>query len=94
MVARRNRKTATVMTAQAARAVEDCDALIVGSGPCGIAAALLLEKRGWKNIHLVERMPTPTYYDKERAFMYGIDARWVHIHMFNVSFQLASVYTA
>eukprot|EP00959_Pyramimonas_sp_CCMP1952_P336563 7047411-Pyramimonas_sp.AAC.1 len=43
----------------------------------GLATALMLEKRGWKNVTVVERMPTPTHHDKERAFMYLIDARYV-----------------
>eukprot|EP00240_Pyramimonas_obovata_P002041 CAMPEP_0118937130 /NCGR_PEP_ID=MMETSP1169-20130426/21701_1 /TAXON_ID=36882 /ORGANISM="Pyramimonas obovata, Strain CCMP722" /LENGTH=530 /DNA_ID=CAMNT_0006880667 /DNA_START=207 /DNA_END=1796 /DNA_ORIENTATION=- len=73
LVACRNR-IALVSAAEGAT-IEDCDALIVGAGPCGLAAALMLEKRGWKNVTVVERMPTATHYDKERAFMYGIDAR-------------------
>jgi 2-polyprenyl-6-methoxyphenol hydroxylase-like FAD-dependent oxidoreductase len=41
----------------------------------GLAAALMLAKRQWKNIVVVERAPAADYYDKERAFMYNIDAR-------------------
>jgi len=55
--------------------LEHVDAMVVGAGPSGMAAALMLEKRGWKSITVVERAQTVDYFDKERAFMYCIDAR-------------------
>ena len=36
------------------------DALIVGGGPAGLAVALLLHKRGWKRIVVLEQQPSVT----------------------------------
>ncbi|MEM7569844.1 MAG: NAD(P)/FAD-dependent oxidoreductase [Pseudomonadota bacterium] len=50
-------------------------AVISGAGPCGLAAALMLHARGWERIHVVERNPSATIFDKNKGFNYLIDAR-------------------
>lgn len=49
--------------------------LIVGGGPAGLAAALILAKRGWKNITVLEKRPTADYYEPDKSFNYLIDGR-------------------
>ncbi|BAZ09224.1 hypothetical protein NIES4071_10310 [Calothrix sp. NIES-4071] len=51
------------------------DVLIVGGGPAGLATALMLAKRGWKNITVLEKRPTADYYEPDKAFNYSIDGR-------------------
>ena len=50
-------------------------ALISGAGPCGLAAALMLHRRGWKRIILLERSPSALSFDKNKGFNYLVDAR-------------------
>jgi len=49
--------------------------LIVGGGPAGFATALMLAKRGWNNITVLEKRPTADYYEPDKAFNYLIDGR-------------------
>ena len=49
--------------------------LIVGGGPAGLATALMLAKRGWKNITVLEKRPAPDYYEPDKSFNYLIDGR-------------------
>lgn len=49
--------------------------LIVGGGPAGLATALMLAKRGWKNITVLEKRPTADYYEPDKSFNYAIDGR-------------------
>lgn len=49
--------------------------LIVGGGPAGFATALMLVKRGWKNITVLEKRPSADYYEPDKAFNYLIDGR-------------------
>ncbi|MGB3653343.1 MAG: NAD(P)/FAD-dependent oxidoreductase [Rivularia sp. (in: cyanobacteria)] len=49
--------------------------LIVGGGPGGFATALMLAKRGWKNITVLEKRPTADYYEPDKSFNYLIDGR-------------------
>jgi kynurenine 3-monooxygenase len=51
------------------------DVLIVGGGPAGLATALMLAKRGWKNITVLEKRPTADYYEPDKSFNYAIDGR-------------------
>lgn len=51
------------------------DVLIVGGGPAGLASALMLAKRGWKNITVLEQRPTADYYEPDKSFNYQIDGR-------------------
>lgn len=49
--------------------------LIIGGGPAGFATALMLAKRGWQNITVLEKRPTADYYEPDKAFNYLIDGR-------------------
>ncbi|CAM9371877.1 unnamed protein product, partial [Ectocarpus fasciculatus] len=50
-------------------------AVIVGGGPSGLATALMLAKRGWRDISVIERTPSADYFDPRVAFVYQIDRR-------------------
>lgn len=44
-------------------------AVIVGGGPSGLATALMLAKRGWSDISVIERTPSADYFDPRVAFV-------------------------
>ncbi|GLI62621.1 hypothetical protein VaNZ11_005285 [Volvox africanus] len=53
-----------------------CDALIVGAGPAGLGAALLLAQRqGWERIVVLEKRPSIDMEEYDRSYVYGIDWR-------------------
>ncbi|MDJ0600797.1 MAG: NAD(P)/FAD-dependent oxidoreductase [Crocosphaera sp.] len=49
--------------------------VIIGGGPTGLGTALMLAKRGWKEITVVEKRPTADYYEPDKSFNYQIDGR-------------------
>ncbi len=49
--------------------------LIAGGGPAGLATALMLARRGWKNVTVLEKRPTADYYEPDKSFNYLIDGR-------------------
>lgn len=49
--------------------------LIVGGGPAGLATALMLAKRGWTEITVLEKRRAADYYEPDKSFNYLIDAR-------------------
>ena len=49
--------------------------LIIGGGPAGLGAALMLAKRGWKDITVLEKRPSADYYEPDKSFSYQIDGR-------------------
>ena len=49
--------------------------LIIGGGPAGLGAALMLAKRGWTNITVLEKRPSADYYEPDKSFSYQIDGR-------------------
>jgi FAD binding domain len=49
-------------------------AVIVGGGPSGLAASLLLEKCGWDDITIVEKRNT-NFFESSKAYLYLIDGR-------------------
>ncbi len=49
--------------------------VIIGGGPAGLATALMLAKRGWTNITVVEKRPSADYYEPDKSFNYLIDGR-------------------
>ncbi|MGK7914516.1 MAG: FAD-dependent oxidoreductase, partial [Prochloraceae cyanobacterium] len=49
--------------------------VIVGGGPAGLVTALMLAKRGWTNITVLEKRPSADYYEPDKSFNYLIDGR-------------------
>ena len=49
--------------------------VIIGGGPAGFGAALMLAKRGWNSITVVEKRPSADYYEPDKSFSYQIDGR-------------------
>jgi 2-polyprenyl-6-methoxyphenol hydroxylase-like FAD-dependent oxidoreductase len=49
--------------------------VIVGGGPAGLGAALMLTKRGWQDIIVLEKRPSADYYEPDKSFSYQIDGR-------------------
>ena len=49
--------------------------VIIGGGPAGLGAALMLAKRGWTNITVLEKRPSANYYEPDKSFSYQIDGR-------------------
>lgn len=52
-----------------------CQALIAGAGPAGLASALMLRQRGWRDIVVLEQQPSPAAFERGRAFNYQLDGR-------------------
>lgn len=54
---------------------------VVGTGPAGLATAIMLARRGWDNIVLYDRLPAPPrsdsgrFGDPERSYNIGMDAK-------------------
>ncbi|MBV9387867.1 MAG: FAD-dependent monooxygenase [Chroococcidiopsidaceae cyanobacterium CP_BM_ER_R8_30] len=49
--------------------------LIIGGGPAGLATALMLAKRGWTDITILEKRAAADYYEPDKSFNYLIDGR-------------------
>ena len=49
--------------------------VIIGGGPAGLGTALMLAKRGWKGITVLEKRPSADYYEPDKSFNYQIDGR-------------------
>ncbi|NEP09918.1 MAG: FAD-dependent monooxygenase [Symploca sp. SIO2C1] len=49
--------------------------VIIGGGPAGLGAALMLVKRGWTEITVLEKRPSADYYEPDKSFSYQIDGR-------------------
>ncbi|TFJ87379.1 hypothetical protein NSK_001711 [Nannochloropsis salina CCMP1776] len=52
-----------------------CNVLIAGGGPAGLAAALSLARRGYQDIHVLERNPSAEYFEVDKSYLYRIDGR-------------------
>ena len=48
---------------------------IVGGGPAGLATALMLAKRGWTDITVLEQRTAADYYEPDKSYNYLIDGR-------------------
>ncbi|MEM1231676.1 MAG: NAD(P)/FAD-dependent oxidoreductase [Pseudomonadota bacterium] len=53
----------------------NCQVLISGAGPSGVAAGILLAQLGWREIVIVERRAQQQGFDRERAFNYQLEGR-------------------
>ncbi len=51
------------------------NAVIIGGGPAGFATALMLAKRGWHQITVLEKRPAADFYEPDKSFNYLIDGR-------------------
>jgi 2-polyprenyl-6-methoxyphenol hydroxylase-like FAD-dependent oxidoreductase len=49
--------------------------VIIGGGPAGLGSALMLAKRGWTKITVLEKRPSADYYEPDKSFSYQIDGR-------------------
>ena len=49
--------------------------VIIGGGPAGLGTALMLAKRGYKEITVLEKRPSADYYEPDKSFSYQIDGR-------------------
>lgn len=49
-------------------------AVIVGGGPTGLAASLMLEKCGWDDITIIEKRSI-NFFESTKAYLYLIDGR-------------------
>lgn len=55
--------------------MENKNAVIVGGGPAGLATALMLAKRGWNNIIVLEKRSSASNYEIDKSYSYLIDGR-------------------
>lgn len=66
--------------------------LIVGAGPAGLATALILAKRGGKNITVLEQRANAGYYEADKSFSYQIDGRGQKLtNLLGLTDQLAKI---
>ena len=46
------------------------DTVIVGAGPAGYCTAIALARRGFVNIHILERCPAVSWHNSSKAYSY------------------------
>lgn len=49
-------------------------AVIIGGGPVGLAASLMLEKCGWNDIKIIEKRSS-NFFESSKAYLYLVDRR-------------------
>ncbi|GAX80168.1 hypothetical protein CEUSTIGMA_g7606.t1 [Chlamydomonas eustigma] len=49
-------------------------ALVIGGGPAGLALSLMLQRRGWTDITVLEKLPLD-FDDSTKSYVYAIDGR-------------------
>jgi len=49
--------------------------LVIGGGPTGLATAIMLAMRGYKDITVVEKNPSPDFFQPDKSFLYQIGGR-------------------
>lgn len=57
---------------------DSCRVVVVGGGPAGLATALALEKLGYNNIIVIEKLPSGSF-DDSRAYNFLLDPRGLEI---------------
>ncbi|CAM9610758.1 unnamed protein product [Hapterophycus canaliculatus] len=57
------------MSATTSTTPDKAGAVIVGGGPSGLATALMLAKRGWTDISVIERTASADFFDPRVAFV-------------------------
>jgi hypothetical protein len=72
--------SSSTAVAQQAQPTSVADTVIVGSGPTGLAGALMLARRGYKDIHVYDRLPEPPAVDSKdwgdgRNYNVGLSGR-------------------
>ncbi|MEM7726569.1 MAG: NAD(P)/FAD-dependent oxidoreductase [Cyanobacteria bacterium P01_A01_bin.45] len=66
--------------------------VIVGGGPTGLGTALMLAKRGWKDVTVLEKRPSADYYEPDKSFNYQIDGRGQKLtDLFDITSKLATL---
>ena len=49
--------------------------VIVGGGPVGLGMALMLDKRGFESITVIEKRPKDMSFEREKSYLYLLDSR-------------------
>jgi kynurenine 3-monooxygenase len=66
--------------------------VIIGGGPAGLGAALMLARRGWQGITVIEKRPSADYYEPDKSFSYQIDGRGQKLtDLFGLTAKLANL---
>ena len=55
-------------TSTSTSGVQKSGVLIVGGGPAGLATALMLKKRGWTDIKVLESRPSVDFEEPDKSF--------------------------
>ncbi|WP_019504463.1 NAD(P)/FAD-dependent oxidoreductase [Pleurocapsa sp. PCC 7319] len=55
--------------------LQQSNVVIIGGGPAGLGTALMLAKKGWTGITVLEKRPSADYYEPDKSFSYQIDGR-------------------
>lgn len=65
---------ATLSKIEATDSFRGKSAVIIGGGPVGLAASMMLEKCGWSDITIVEKRSEESF-ESSKAYLYLIDGR-------------------
>ncbi|QDZ19286.1 FAD binding domain-containing protein [Chloropicon primus] len=70
-VARRGGTT----TSCCSNTLEGKTAVVVGGGPCGLAAAIVLAKEGYEKVDVIERRESVDFFEPNLAFVFNANER-------------------